>query len=376
MKKYGYAVSCLMGLIFTLYACCRETEPELPPETQWIPVLPDTPYDYLNIHLPPDFSLPPLGFTPPYPADNPTTNAGATLGRVLFYDRQLSLNNSISCGSCHLQSRGFADPMSKSTGFNGALTDRNSMSTVNLRFSNRFFWDLRTNTLEEQVLQPIQHPIEMGMDLPFLVERLSAISYYPPLFQEAFGSTEITHEKIAFALAQFVRSIYSYQSKYDLGSQTGFANFSELEKQGKDLYLNGSITCNFCHTGANFSGNQALNNGLDSVYADAGRAGITQNPEDIGKFKVPTLRNIALTGPYMHDGRFASLAEVIEFYNQGIQPHPNLDDRLTEEGIIGGTPRKLNMSSQEKAALLAFLQTLTDEVLINDPKFSDPFVEQ
>lgn len=376
MKKYGYVVSCLLGFVLTLYACRKEKEPDLPPETQWIPVLPDTPYDYLNINLPPDFSFPPLGFTAPYPADNPTTNAGATLGRVLFYDRQLSLNNSISCGSCHQQSRGFADPMSKSTGFNGGLTDRNSMSTVNMRFNNRFFWDLRTNTLEAQVLQPIQHPIEMGMDLQFLIERLSAISYYPPLFQEAFGNTEITHEKIAYALAQFVRSIYSYQSKYDTGSQTGFSNFSDLEKQGKDLYLNGSITCNFCHIGANFSGNQALNNGLDSVYADEGRAGITQNPEDIGKFKVPTLRNIALTGPYMHDGRFASLAEVIEFYDQGIQPNPNLDDRLTEEGIIGGTPRKLNMSSQEKAALLAFLQTLTDEVLINDPKFSDPFVEQ
>ncbi|NNE55591.1 MAG: hypothetical protein HKN32_06195 [Flavobacteriales bacterium] len=213
----------------------------------------------------------------------------------------------------------------------------------------------------------------MGMTLAEVIARLESTDHYPLLFLKAFGSSAITEDGISKALAQFVRSIQSYQSKYDEGLENEFSNFSEQEIAGMEIFFDGNTRCNQCHISANFHLTGALNNGLDSDPADIGYEGVTNDPGNNGQFKVPSLRNVGVTGPYMHDGRFETLLEVIEHYNSGVQPHPYLDDRVTVEMMTGGTPYQLNMSMEDKAALVAFLHTLTDDVLLSDPKFSDPF---
>ncbi len=337
-----------------------------------VPVLPEELANYSQPDLPDHFNATFLNFTNNTPASNPVTDAGATLGRVLFYDKKLSANNSLACASCHIQENGFSDPRPFSIGFEGEVMSRNSMPVVNMRHGFNFFWDARVNSLEEQVLIPLQSHIEMGMDLDTLVAKLDTIDYYAPLFEEAFGSDEISTTNISRALSQFLRSIISYQSKYDAGVENDFADFTEQELLGKSLFFTPETNCNACHMTALFTDVFITHNGLDEEYADQGVGALT-NPSNNGKFKTPSVRNVALTAPYMHDGRFETLAEVVEHYNSGIQPHPNLDDRLTVEGDVGGTPRQLNLTEEEKAALVAFLETLTDEVLMSDEKFSDPF---
>jgi len=309
------------------------------------------------------------------PDDNPVTDAGATLGRVLFYDRNLSANRTTSCGSCHHQNRGFADPVAASVGHTGQPTRRNAMHLVNQFYSRQHFWDFRAPTLEAQVLMPIQDPVEMGMTLPEVRGRLYAIPHYRPLFTAAFGNDSITEDRIARSLAQFIRSIASYRTRYDAGEANGFADFTPMELDGKNLFYNGATKCNHCHMTANFHNRDSRHNGLDAVYADNGLGEFTGDPADNGKFKVPSLRNAELTAPYMHDGRFNTLEEVVEHYNSGVQPHPNLDDRLTVEGLVGGTPLQMGLTPYEKQALVAFLKTLTDVPLVNDPRFADPFVQ-
>ncbi|MDQ3048537.1 MAG: cytochrome-c peroxidase [Bacteroidota bacterium] len=339
-----------------------------------VPKLPSSPYNYESDSFPSYFlSGPPLSFLNSIQANNPITNEGATLGRVLFYDTQLSANNSISCGSCHSQAKAFSDPNSFSRGFNGGLTNRNSMAIINSRFSFRYFWDNRAELLEQQVLMPIQNHIEMGMELNDLETRLREIDYYKPLFKNAFGDEEISSARISKALTQFVHTLISYTSKYDIGFQNSYSNFTPEETDGKNLFFSGTINCNHCHSTQNFYGNQMLNNGLDSIYADNGSGGLSGNPADNGKFKVPTLRNIELTAPYMHDGRFATLEEVVEHYNSGLRQHPNLDDRLAANGLTGGPPKQYNMTAYQKASLIAFLKTLTDQQFVQDIRFSDPF---
>lgn len=370
MKSRIAVFLCL--LVCAIAACRRDASLDEPFKPH--PVLPEEPYDYISASaFPSSFLFPPLNFINSEPANNPTTNWGATLGRVLFYDTQLSQNNSISCGSCHEQAAGFSDPERFSRGFAGGHTNRNSMAILNTRFSFRYFWDQRASGLEEQVMMPIVNSIEMGTDTTVLPQKLAALEYYPDLFRKAFGTNEITNERIARALAQFVRSINSWNSKYDEGLQNNFASFTAEENDGRNNFFSGQFNCNHCHTTSNFYTTQALNNGLESVYLDSGRAAITGDPADIGKFKVPSLRNIALSAPYMHDGRFATLEEVVEHYNSGIHPNPNLDDRLTIEGITGGTPKQYNMTVYQKASLVAFLKTLTDQSLLADPKYSNPF---
>lgn len=334
-------------------------------------VLPETPYSYGTDTFPSHFNLPPLSFI--NSIQNPITNDGATLGRVLFYDRKLSVNNAISCGSCHLQSKAFSDPGQFSSGFEGGKTGRNSMAIENTRYSFRFFWDHRATYVEGQVLMPIQNNVEMGMNLADLVTKLKGVDYYPSLFQKAFGSTDITVDKISNALGQFVQSLTTYRSKYDIGKQNGFVDFTTLENDGMTLYLSGTINCNQCHTTANFYDTSTLNNGLDTVYTDNGRGLITGDPLDNAKFKVPSLRNIEVSGPYMHDGRFNTLEEVVEHYNSGIKQHPNLDDRLTTTGTTGGTPKQYGLTAYQKASVVAFLKTLTDQSFLTDVRFSDPF---
>lgn len=366
-------VRLLFGATIIIIACSKDA-PEVPDAGPLGPQLPAIPFDYTIPQLPPSFNIGLLALIESTPADNPITNAGATLGRVLFYERNMSISRTISCGSCHHQGHGFADTQATSAGHAGLHTRRNAMHLVNQIYSRKQFWDLRAPNLEAQVLMPIQDNVEMGMTLDGAIARLQERSFYGPLFTDAFGDDEISASRISRALAQFVRSIVSYRSRYDQGEASDFTNYTQLELDGMTLFYNGATRCNQCHSTVNFFNPDARNNGLDLVYADNGLGEISGDAMDDGKFKVPSLRNVELTAPYMHDGRFTTLDEVVEHYNSGIQAHPNLDDRLTVEGEVGGTPLQLDLSDHDKQALVAFLRTLTDAPLVGDPRFSDPFV--
>lgn len=345
--------------------------------------LPAAAFNYARPVLPPSFMVNPILAQDNTPLTNITSDLGATLGRVLFYDKRLSTNQTVSCASCHQQKFGFSDPRPLSVGFNGGLTGRNSMGLSHARWYQRrhFFWDERAATLEDQVLQPIQNAVEMGMTLDALTNRLAAEPYYTNLFAKTFGSPAITSGRISQALAQFVRSIVAVQSKYDTGVSNNFANFTAQENLGRQIFLgqvgNPPATCAACHGTDNFVPGPALNNnGLEFPYRDLGVGGITGNAADNGKFKSPSLRNIELTAPYMHDGRFATLEEVVEFYNSGVVDNPNLSPPLRlppAPGQTVGPVRRLNLTTQQKAALVAFLKTLTDPNLATAEKYSDPF---
>jgi cytochrome c peroxidase len=336
--------------------------------------------NYASPTLPGSFSVQPILGQDNTPASNPTTNAGAELGRVLFYDKRLSANQTVSCSSCHQREHGFSDPRKFSPGFTGGLTGRNSMGLAHARWYQRraFFWDERAATLEDQVLQPIQNPVEMGMTLTGVVARVSAEPFYQTLFTRAFGNATVTSDRISRALAQFVRSIVSTRSKYDTGAASNFSNFTTQEVLGRQIFLGqvGNATCTACHGTDNFvPGPNINNNGLENPYVDKGVGALTGRAQDEGLFKVPSLRNIGLTAPYMHDGRFNTLEQVVEFYNSGVVNHPNLSPPLRAQGGPGQpvTPRRLNLTAAQKAALVAFLHTLSDPNLATDPKYSDPF---
>lgn len=362
----------LAGAVLGFAGCGKEPSLDFGGELE-TPVLPATPYTYTLPVLPAHLNSTLLQFWESTPDDNPITDAGATLGRVLFHDRALSANFTTSCSSCHVQEHGFADPQATSLGHTGDRTRRNASHLVNQFFTRRQFWDERAPNLEAQVLMPVQDPVEMGMSLQTLGMRLGTLSYYPPLFEAAFGDPDITSDRVSRALAQFVRSMASYRTRYDEGEANGFTDFTPLELAGKDLFFSGQARCNHCHMTANFHNLEARNNGLDASFADNGLGDFTGDPEDNGKFKVPSLRNVELTAPYMHDGRFHTLEEVIEHYNSGVQQSPTLDDRLTVELMTGGTPAQLGLTPYQKQALVAFLKTLTDVPLVTDERFSDPF---
>lgn len=329
------------------------------------PNLPDELYNYSDIALPVHLQF----INDNIPPDNPITDAGATLGRVLFYDTRLSANNTVSCASCHLQAVGFSDPARVSVGFEGGTTRRNSMGLANARFfqGDLFFWDTRATSLEALVLEPIVDPIEMGSSLPAVIAELESEAFYPPLFEAAFGTSEITEERIAKSVAQFIRSMVSYRSKFDVGYPANFINFTPQEQMGNDLFHSRRLGCNICHITDTQILNEALNNGLDRVYEDNGLGEITGIRGDDGKFKPPSLRNVAVTAPYMHDGRFATLEEVIEHYSTGVQAHPNRSPFVP----LGG----FRLNAQEEAALVAFLGTLTDVEFMRDVRYSDPFLQ-
>lgn len=368
--------------------------------------LPESYFNYENINLPKHYLE--NGFPDQFqfqhaaleydntPEENPITDAGATLGRVLFYDKRLSANGTVACASCHIQAHGFSDPEVFSIGFNGGLTGRHSMALANARFyfGGKFFWDERAASLEEQVLMPFQDEVEMGLTLAELIQLVESQAHYAPLFMDAFGEETITTDKISKALAQFIRSIVSTSSKYDQARAevqspiVDFPSFSDQENMGKDLFFlpqaltNGNMAnCAGCHVTEAFSGpipnngsmltTNSTNNGLDLISTDdLGIFESTGNPNDIGKFKSPSLINIAIRSPYMHDGRFESLEEVIEHYSSGIQNHQSMIQPLVnDDGEIG----QFNFNAQEKAALKAFLLTLTDEEMLVDEKYSDPF---
>lgn len=321
-----------------------------------------------------------IGFLPPpnLPFDNPLTREGVKLGRMLFYDTILSRDNSQACASCHLQSNGFTDPNQFSTGINGFEGPRNSMSSFNMAWNdNGFFWDGRATLLRHQVLLPIQDELEMDETLANIVIKLNASSLYTTQFNRAFGTTIIDTVLISKALEQFLLSIVSNRSKYDK-YLAGEYSLTAIEERGRYLFFNevnpgfpqfSGADCVHCHSGANFSNNLYMNNGLDTDagMTDLGRQLVTNNPSDKGRFKVVSLRNIELTGPYMHDGRFNTLEEVIDHYDL-VQNSSTLDPSFEQQ-----LPNGLQLSVSDKEALVKFLKLLTDESLATDTRYSNPF---
>lgn len=302
------------------------------------------------------------------PADNPTTKEGVLLGRKLFYEVMLSNDNTMSCASCHKQENAFDDPRRFSLGTNGTAGTRNAMAIVNAAWENHLFWDGRRSTLEGQAHDPVTNPIEMANNWPEVVRRLQASSVYPPLFFSAFGSKTIDSTMVVKAIAQFERTLVSFGSRFDKYFYGGDTTvFSQSEKNGLAIFT-GKGLCNNCHLMNTLLTDRDLkNNGLDDNPADNGMMNFTGKPTDRGKFKVPTLRNIGVTAPYMHDGRFATLAEVVNFYSSGVkQSSPNLDEHMPDFGS------GLNLTNEEKADLVAFLNTLTDQAFLTDARFSNP----
>lgn len=345
-----------------------------------------TTIDFANVA---NYSAPAL---PPYfdrtvaaldnsPAARPNDDRVATLGRVLFYDLRLSTNDRASCASCHRQALGFTDSMRFSNGISGAFTtDAHAMRLGNARYwrPGTMFWDRRAASLEAQASLPIHSLVELGWGgaaggMDDLIRKMGRTAYYPDLFAWAFGSPAISEERMGRALAQFVRAMVSSASRWDTGYAQVFSpdapnralgvdlpNFTPQENRGRHLFMTavaqGGAGCSACHLPPTFA-----------LAADARSNGLDGGERRL--FKAPSLRSVGLTGPYMHDGRFATLAEVIDFYDRGVRDGPALDARLRD----GRGPRRLNLSPADRAALVAFLMTLNDPALTTDPRFSDPF---
>lgn len=350
------------------------------------PVLPSTPFEYgfdFPMHLFPNDTII-LGYGGGGDPDTtvlPTiSNNGATLGRVLFYDKKLSSSEDISCGSCHDQSLSFTENKSFSDGVTG-LTKRNSMHLNDLGWSNRelFTWALTHENIHEMIRIPLTDENEIGIDPEEVSEKLSSTSYYPNLFKNAFGTTEISEERIVDALVQFIHSMNTLNSKFDQELTVDFEGFSPIEKRGQLLF---GENCSGCHTQGAHQASSPINifvpagsplntspfifnNGLPLDEDDKGAGEI--NPGLDYLYKIPTLRNIALTAPYMHDGRFSNLEEVIDHYSEKVESNDWTDfSGLLPEGGF-------KFSQYDKDALMAFMQTLTDESFLTNPKWSDPF---
>ncbi len=312
----------------------------------------------------------PNGF-PSYdiPEDNPMSVEAVKLGRHLFYDPILSGDSTQSCASCHNQALGFTDnELQFSTGIDGIEGDKNSMQLINLLWSDRLFWDGRSETLEEQALEPVENPIELHDTWPNVVEKLERHPVYPILFEQAFGSRTITKELAAKAIAQFERTLISGNTRYHrykYGLPGG--NMSDSELRGMTLFFGEKAECFHCHVDITFTDNSFRNNGLNRVFPpeSQGLFNVTGDPADIGKFKTPTLINIAQTAPYMHDGRFETLEEVLDHYATGVNFSPTLDPLIRLNGF--------QLTQDERADLVAFLRTLTDEEFLSNPDFSNPF---
>jgi cytochrome c peroxidase len=354
-------VGVLSVAMFAVVACADAAPPK-------VPSLPSQPAGYVKYaieDLPAQFKNGEVAALDNTPADNLLTDSGATLGRVLFYDTRMSHDGSTSCASCHHQSSGFSDQQQFSTGISGQLTTRHSMGLANGKYyvSGAAFWDERVGSLEEQALVPIQSTREMGSTLDEVVAKLSQTTFYPALFQAAFGSTDITPNRIAKAIAQFERAMVSYQAKYDTAFAPGadepdFASvFTPDELAGQQIF-DGVGRCSGCHTTHAQVGQQATNIGLDAIIQDEGAGN--------GQFKTPSLRNLAVRGHFMHDGRFSTIEEVVEFYNSEVQDTPNLDESLRN-------PVQLGLSPEQVQQLVAFLNTLTDNVFLTSDLFSNPF---
>lgn len=319
------------------------------------------------LHLPAKFT--PYRFqmsvafpVPDLPIDNPLIEERVTLGEKLFHETALSKDNAISCASCHKRDKAFADPRQYSLGVREQVGTRNAMPLFNLAWKSSFFWDGRAPSLRAQALMPIQDHAEMDESLPNVVTKLAAERAYAGLFAAAFDSPEITPEKIGLALENYLFTLTSFDSKFDRVLR-GEEKFSAAEQRGLELFMTEydprreqyGADCFHCHGGPLFQSQTFANNGSDGAFKDLGREKITGKAADRGKFAVPSLRNIALTAPYMHDGRFRTLEEVVAHYSTGVARSATLDPNLAKHPD-GGVP----LSTADKSALVAFLNTLTD----------------
>lgn len=300
------------------------------------------------------------------PEDNPITEEGVALGRKLFYDKRLSADNTISCGSCHKQEFAFADNKQFSTGVNAQPGVRNSMSLVNLGWGKHFFWDGRATSLEEQVTDPITNKLEMANTWGVVLQRLQQDKQYVKLFEKTFGPGKINSDLVMKALGQFERTLLSFNTRFDQYYFEGNAKaLTQQEERGLDIFF-GVGNCNHCHSDVLLTDNFFRNNGLD-LAPEPGLYNTTGKDTDRGRMKVPSLRNVTLTAPYMHDGRFKTLGEVIDFYSTSLhQKSPNVDEHIIPMG------RGLFLTDGQKADLIAFLHTLTDSTFLHNPAFSDP----
>ena len=295
------------------------------------------------------------------PEDNPLTEAKIQLGRKLFYEKGLSLDSSVSCASCHLQRFAFADTARVSKGFQGDTGFRNSSTLTNVAFQTAFFRDGGVFSLERAVHPPVLGEFEMNMNLTEMLNRLNADDEYPRLFEKVLGS-KIDNKGIVQALASFQRMFISFNSPYDNFIAGDSSALNAAQKRGLVLFRSERLNCAACHVEPLFIDNQMHNIGLYTEYNEYGRGRVTLKKEDFGKFRTPTLRNIAVTFPYMHDGNVKTLDEVIEFYKTGGFEHPNKSDKM----------RAFDLSEHEKDDLIAFLQALTDSSFITNPQFSSP----
>jgi cytochrome c peroxidase len=320
------------------------------------------------------------------PPDNPLTEEGVMLGRMLFHDPIVSGDSTLSCSNCHQQSKAFSDPRRVSVGITGQLGNRNSMPLNNLMWNKHFFWDGRAKTLKEQVLMPIQAHDEMNMNLYTLINVLENSERYRSQFKKAFNVTEIEPIHISKALEQFLATMISFNAKIDklwhdpniTWTHADSVNvIGESALRGLDLFMrptqDGGADCFHCHSNIPFFGTNSVNgamsnNGLDAMPADLGFGNITGKQEDVGKFKIPALRNVERSAPYMHDGRFQTLQEVIDFYSDDVQfSSPNLDINIASHNA------QLNLTAQQKADIIEFLKTLTDIGYLNNPDLKSPF---
>ncbi len=337
------------------------------------------------LYLPAEFTPYPFAMSatfplPELPRDNPLTEERVALGEKLFHETALSKDGTLSCASCHKQKAAFSDPRQFSVGVREQLGARNAMPLFNLAWKRSFFWDGRAASLRAQALVPMQDPAEMDESLSNIVTKLTAAaragttplaSDYPALFTRAFGSPDITPEKLGLALEDFVLTLTSFDSKFDrvikaqtqftVDEQRGFQLFTTEYDPRREQF---GADCFHCHGGPLFQSQAFANNGLDADAKDPGRAKVTGSVADRGKFATPSLRNVALTAPYMHDGRFSTLEQVVEHYSTGVKRSATLDPNLAKHPG-GGVP----LSAADQQALVAFLRTLTDE------KFLGPALE-
>ena len=370
MKINSFLILVAITVLFAfIYACKKEPIATTAEEPVATVEYDETPYSLQ------------LGAFPaaPIAVDNQLTVQKILLGRMLFHEKALSRDGSMNCASCHIQQFAFTDTARFSKGVLGLLGKRQGMAIFNMAWNNNeFFWDGRAHLLRDQALKPIQDTLEMHESLENVVTKLKAKQNYKDQFKRAFGSEEINSERMSLALEQFMNTIVSTDSKYDR-SLANTATLTISEENGRKLFFgeynkffpnSSGAECAHCHSGFNFENDDYMNNGLDTDadLKDVGREKVTKNASDRGKFKVPSLRNIALTAPYMHDGRFKTLEEVVDHYNTGLKSSTHIDPALENTRSTG-----LMLDATEKADLINFLKTLTDEKLTTNPKFSSPF---
>ena len=301
-----------------------------------------------------DPAKPPLGLIPvSFPADNPYSAAKVELGRYLYFDKRLSADGTVACATCHDPSHGFTDAAPVSTGIKGQRGGRSAPTVINRAYSLAQFWDGRAGTLEEQAKGPIANPIEMGNTHDAVCTTLGRLQGYRGLFQKAFGSEEITIDRVAQAIATFERTVLSGNSPYDRYKAGNKKAMTAAQVRGMNVFFD-KAKCDSCHEGINFTLNAYANLGVgtDKPEPDVGRFAVTKDPADWGAFKTPTLRDVAKTGPYMHDGSLANLHQVVNYYDKGGLPNKNLSEKI----------KPLHLTEQDKDDLVAFMNALTGDV--------------